>query len=61
MHPLQRKIFREMAPGKKLEVAERLFFSAWELKKASVSKQHPQWTEDQINKKVRELFLYARS
>ena len=50
-----------MSPAQKLEVALRLYHSARELKAAGLRVQPPDWTEDQIEEKVREIFLYART
>ena len=61
MHPEQQKIFKSMSPEKKLELASRLYDSAKELKSASIRQQHPSWTEKEVEKKVREIFLYASS
>jgi len=61
MHPLQKKIFKEMSPAKKLELSAQLYYSARELKAAALRQQHPSWSEEKVNKKVREIFLYARS
>ena len=61
MHPVQQKIFKEMSPAKKLELSARLYSSARELKTAAIHQQHPLWTEKEVNNKVREIFLYAKS
>ncbi|NQT03789.1 MAG: hypothetical protein HQ580_17310 [Planctomycetes bacterium] len=50
-----------MSPGKKLEVAMQLYYSARELKAAGVRADHPDWDEKQVQQAVREAFLYARS
>jgi hypothetical protein len=61
MHPEQKRIFQSMTPEKKLEVALQLYYSAKELKAAGLRFQNPDWTEERIQDKVREIFLYARS
>jgi len=61
MHPVQRRIFKEMSPERKLEVAEMLYYSARELKAAAFRARHPEWTEEEIEAKVKEAFLYART
>ncbi len=61
MHPEQIKIFKKMSPAKKLELAGDLYYSARELKTAAIRKHHPEWTEKEVVKKVREIFLYANS
>lgn len=61
MHSIQIKIFRKMSPAKKLEIAEQLYYSARNLKRAALVAEHPSWKRKQIEKKVREIFLYANS
>ena len=50
-----------MTPEQKLEVALRLYYSARELKAAALRAQHPGWSDVEIQEKVREIFLYART
>lgn len=50
-----------MSSSRKLELMESLYHTAYNLKTEAVSKQHPDWTNEQVQKKVRELFLYANS
>ncbi len=57
----QEKIISQMSPEKKLEISLRLYYSARDLKKAALKKDHPELTEEEIEKKVKEIFLYARS
>ncbi|TET54135.1 MAG: hypothetical protein E3J53_01210 [Desulfobacteraceae bacterium] len=61
MHPEQRRIFRSMTPEKKLDIALRLYYSARDMKAAGLRMQNPDWTEEKIQTKVREIFLYART
>ncbi len=61
MHPLQKKIFQSMTPGKKLELSMSLYFSARKLKAAALRNQNPDWSEEKIDNKVKEIFLYART
>ena len=61
MHPEQKRIFQSMTPEQKLEVALRLYYSARELKAAGLRAQHPDWSDEEIQEKVREIFLYART
>ena len=48
-----------MTPSQKLKVAMDLYYSARELKAAGLRNQHPDWTEDQIQEKVLEIFRHA--
>ena len=50
-----------MSPTQKLRAAERLYWSARQLKAAALRAQHPDWTEEAIQQAVRQIFLYARS
>jgi len=61
MHPEQERIFQAMEPEKKLRVAQMLYYSARQLKAAGLKAQNPDWAEEKINNKVREIFLYART
>lgn len=48
MHPVQIKIFKEMSPAKKLDLAADLYYSARDLKTAAIRQQHPEWTEKKL-------------
>ncbi len=61
MHPEQKRIFKAMTPEQKVTVSLDLYYSAKRLKAAWLRKLHPDWSEDKINRKVREIFLYAQS
>ncbi len=61
MHPEQRRILQSMSPERKLQLAIRLYDSARELKAAGLRLQHPDWNEEEIREKVREIFFYART
>lgn len=59
MHPQQIAIYKMMSPAEKLRLAAEFNASARNLKKAALKKFHPDWTEEQVQKKLRDLFLYA--
>lgn len=61
MIDIQKKIYQSMTPEEKLRIALRLYYSARRLKAAALLHDHPTWTEQEIQKKVREIFLYART
>lgn len=61
MDSQQKKIYQSMTPEQKLHVALRLFYSARELKEAALRRDHPDWTEKQMQEKLREIFLNART
>jgi hypothetical protein len=55
------RIIQAMSPAQKLRAAERLYYSARQLKAAALRAEHPDWTDEAIRQAVREIFLYARS
>ncbi len=55
------KILQAMSPAQKLRAAQRLYYSARQLKAAALRTAHPDWTEEAIRQAVRQIFLYARS
>ncbi len=59
LHPAQIEAFRRMSPAEKLALAARLWFEARELKAAALRARHPEWTEDEVQRKVRDVFLHA--
>jgi len=56
-----RRILKAMTAAQKLKAAERLYYSARQLKAASLRDRHPDWSEETIRAAVREVFLYART
>ena len=61
MIALQKKIYQSMTPEQKLKLGLRLYYSAKQLKAAALHHDHPEWTEEEIQKELREIFLYART
>jgi len=61
LHPEQKRIYESMTSEQKLKIALDLYHYAWDLKAAGLKAQHPDWSERQIQEKVREIFLYART
>ena len=61
MEPELKRIMQAMTPAQKLRAAERLYYSARQLKAAALRAEHPDWSEEAIRLAVREIFLYARS
>jgi hypothetical protein len=57
----QREIFRAMTPGQRWEQFMSLRATAWKLKRAGVKRIYPELPEAEIEKKVREYFLHART
>ena len=60
MNAETQRILRAMSPAQKLRAAERLYYSARQLKAAALRAQHPEWSDETIRQAVREIFLYAR-
>ncbi len=58
---IQQTIFGRMTPEQRLRVAERLYWSARELKAASLRSWNPELSEEEIQRRVKEIFMYARS
>ena len=52
---------RQMTASEKIAVAHGLWRQAWALKAAGLRAQHPEWSEDQIQARVREIFRDAGS
>jgi hypothetical protein len=59
VHPEQIQIWRRMSPGEKLQIANSLYWSAWEAKAAWLRQIHPSWSEEQIEKTIQNIFLHA--
>jgi hypothetical protein len=57
---VQQRIFRTMTPEQRLRAAFRLYWSARQLKEASLRALRPELSEAEIKARVRECFLYAR-
>jgi hypothetical protein len=53
--------FRKMTPTDKLQASMRLYYSARELKAAWVRTQNPHFSEKEVQKSVKESFMYAKS
>jgi Rv0078B-related antitoxin len=51
-------IIGRMTPEQKLRAAMRLCQSARALKAAAFRHRHPEWTDDQITRAVRDAFLF---
>jgi len=54
------RILQAMSPAQKLRAAERLYYSARQLKAAALRQEHPDWTEEAVQRAVREIFLHGR-
>ena len=59
--PMQIEILRRMSPGRRLEIAERLYWEARALKTAWIRSLNPKWTDEQVAAEVKRIFTNARS
>jgi hypothetical protein len=50
---------RRMTGAEKLRAASNLYWTARKVKAAGLRHLHPDWTEEQIQQRVKEIFLYA--
>jgi hypothetical protein len=55
------RVLQAMTPAQKLRAAERLYWSARQLKAAALRAEHPDWTEEAIQQAVRQIFLCGQS
>ena len=58
---IQHNIFQNMTPEQRILAAHRLYWAARELKAASIRSWHPELKEPEVQKQVKEFFMYARS
>ncbi|MCW5550573.1 MAG: hypothetical protein KIS67_00260 [Verrucomicrobiae bacterium] len=58
--PEQIEIYRRMTPGRRLEIAEQMYWSARRMKKAWLRTQHPDWTDAEIEAELTRHFRHAR-
>lgn len=52
-------IFRQMTPAKKLELIGTLHLQARAWKKAAFRTLHPDWSEQKVEEKTRQIFLHG--
>src|ERR1041385_2059178 len=58
MTPEEIRILRAMTPAQKLAAAEDMYRAARDIKAAALRAQHPDWSEEEVRRKVREIFLH---
>jgi hypothetical protein len=59
--PEQIAILRRMRPERRLALAEGLYWSAREMKKAWIRAQHADWSDEQVSREVTRIFRNARA
>jgi len=52
-------IYRNMPAGDKLALAAEFNQAARELKRCFLKMHHPEWSEQQLQREVKKIFLYA--
>lgn len=57
--PQEIAIFKAMSPAQKVALMEEMWYQARTLKKAGLKMQHPNWTDEELEAKVRKIFLYG--
>lgn len=50
---------RSMTGAQKLRTAFGLYWTARKVKAARLRQQHPMWTEEQVQQRVKEIFMHA--
>jgi hypothetical protein len=55
------EILRALTPERRLEVAQGLRRTAWELTAAGIRQRHPAWDEQQVEDEVRSVFSRVRT
>lgn len=58
--PEYAETLRQMTGQEKLKAAFALWRAARRLKAAAIREQHPEWSEEQVEREVKETFLRAR-
>ena len=61
MHPLQIARLRRMTPAEKLDAMAQLWAAARELTRSGIRTRHPDWTEEQVARELRDRTLYGIS
>lgn len=50
-------ILRSMTGAQKLRVAFQMYWGARRLKAEELRQQHPEWSEEQVQQEVKEIFM----
>ncbi len=59
--PEQIALYRAMSPAERWHQADRLYWMARRLRAAHERALHPDWTEERVQRHVREIFLRVRT
>lgn len=52
---------RAMTPAEKIAAMQHLYWTAWKLKSAAIRAKHPTWSDDEVHRAVRRIFLLAQT
>lgn len=55
----ERHIFQNMSPADKLGLIAQMHMQARQWKRAALKAQHPDWSPEQVDRRVYEVFLYG--
>lgn len=58
---IEREAFRRMTPADKFRLISEMHMQARAWKRAVLKSQHSDWSDEQIDARVREIFLYGSS
>ena len=53
------EVLRKMTGAQKLKASFAIYWEARRLKAARLRELHPDWSEEQIQQRVKEIFMYA--
>ena len=54
---IQASLIRQMTPHRRLEIAQSLYDTAWQFKAAWLRTQHTDWSEADIQRVTRRIFV----
>ena len=57
----QEQILKKLTSIQKLEAMNLLWHSARIMKRAGIKMLHPDWEDEKVERRLREIFLYART
>lgn len=52
LHPIQLARFRAMSPMEKWEISKAMLKTATDIRRAVLRKEHPDWTTDQVERRI---------
>jgi len=52
---------RRMTGAQKLRTAFQLYWGARKIKASRLRQQHPEWSEEQVQQRVKDIFMHAAS